>query len=171
MHFTTLLTVEVTKTEANVPEDRLVELHLELLKLKKKRSSKRDIMLDIAIERLEGLRSEFARQVDRLVFEKMEPYGEQTENPKYLEFEDKTEELKQQYETECTDCIKLSNGSILPVDDYFFRYKFCIHDDGKVYQKKFGQLKNDKRSKRAKTMKCKKRLEDENAKGRTCRGT
>ena len=153
MHFTTLLTVEVPKTEANVPEDRLIEIELDLLKLKYKQSSKRNIMLDLAIRKLEGLKSDFARQVNSLVCEKMDPYDEQTENPQFLEFEDKTEELKQQYETESTDCMKLSNGSILPVDHGFFRYKFCIHDDGKVYQKNFGQLKNDKRSKRAKTMK------------------
>ena len=152
MHFTTLVTVEVPKLEPNAIVDLFIEKQLEQLESKQATSTERDIMLDIEIRRLRGLKTEFARCVEVLMYNKMEPYNEQTEDPRYLEFEDETEELRRQYETEYTDCIKLPNGSILPADNRFFWNKFCIHDDGKVYQKNFGQLKHDKRSKRAKKM-------------------
>ena len=40
-----------------------------------------------------------------------------------LNNEDETEDLKKEYE-ECTDCIKLPDGRILPAHDWFFRHKF-----------------------------------------------
>jgi len=154
MHFKTLVTVEVPKLKPNPYVDMYIEKKIELLKGKKKNSKKKNFMLDIYIEHLNGLRSEFARCVMPLMYEKMEPYNENSDNLKFLEFEDITEELKKEYDerTDCIDCIKLPDGRILPSYDYFFRSKFVIHEDGKVYQMNYGQLKHDKRSKKAKKM-------------------
>ena len=151
MHFITLVTVEVPELHANPIEDMVVEEKLKYLNDLQKQNEK-NTMLDINIRMLNGLKTEFARQVYELMYEKMEPYNEQTENPKFLEFEDLTESLQEEYENARTDCIKLPDGRILPADDWIFHGKFAIHEDGKVYQKNFGKLKHDKRSKKAKKM-------------------
>lgn len=152
MHFKTLVAVEVPKLEENPIADLFIEKQIELLKEKQKENKKkRNVLSDINMRHLNGLRTEFARCVMALMYDKMEPYNEQTDNPKFLQFEDITEELKQEYE-ECTNCIKLPDGRILPENNWFFRHKFVIHEDGKVYQRHYGQLKNDKRSKKAKKM-------------------
>ena len=150
MHFKTLVTVEVPKLEPNPIADMFIEKQIELLKQNQDKT-KKDILADIDMRHLNGLRTEFARCVMALMYNKMDPYNEQTDNPKFLEFEDETEDLKKEYE-ECTDCIKLPDGRMLPAHDWFFRHKFVIHEDGKVYQRHFGQLKQDKRSKKAKKM-------------------
>lgn len=152
MHFKTLVAVEVPKLEENPIADLFIEKQIELLKEKQKENKKkRNVLSDINMRHLNGLRTEFARCVMALMYDKMEPYNEQTANPKFLQFEDLTEELRQEYE-ECTNCIKLPDGRILPENNWFFRHKFVIHEDGKVYQRHYGQLKNDKRSKKAKKM-------------------
>lgn len=150
MHFSILMTVQTPELEPNPIVDMFIEQRVEKLKSEHK-ESKRDIWLDMAIDHLNGMRTEFSRCIMAQVYDKMEPYSEQTENPKFLEFEDNTEELKEEY-AGCTDCIKLPDGRILPADVWIFRNKFVIHEDGKVYQKNFGQLKQDKRSKRTKKM-------------------
>lgn len=150
MHFKTLVAVEVPKLEENPIVDLFIEKQIESLKEKYKRN-KRNFRAECDLRHLNGLRTEFARCVMTLMYDKMDPYNEQTENPKFLQFEDRTDELRQKYE-ECINCIKLPNGRILPENDWFFRGKFVIHEDGKVYQRNYGQLKNDKRSKKAKKM-------------------
>lgn len=152
MHFKTLVTVDVPQLEPNPIVDEYIEKKINLIKEDLERTKKKNFIEEINLEQLNALRTEFSRCVMSLMYDKMEPYNEQTEDPKFLQFEDMTEELKEKYE-ECTDCIRLSDGRILPVNDWFFRGKFVIHEDGKVYQKNYGQLKLDKRSKKAKRMK------------------
>jgi len=148
MHFSILMTVQTPELEPNPIVDMFIEQRVEKLKSEHK-ETKRDIWRDWAIDYLNGMRTEFSRCVMGQVYDKMAPYCEQTDNPEFLEFEDHTEELKEEYEGNA-DCIKLSDGRILPADDWFFYNKFVIHEDGKVYQQNFGQLKQDKRSKKAK---------------------
>ncbi|UKI36977.1 MAG: hypothetical protein L6V93_01760 [Clostridiales bacterium] len=81
----------------------------------------------------------------------MEPYCESTENPDYLEFEDHTDELKDEYENKSVDCIKLPGGRIVSIHNSIVYGKYTVHN-GMVYQKRFGQLKHEKRSKTAKKM-------------------
>ena len=71
MHFTTLVTVEVPKLEPNAIVDLFIEKQLEQLESKQATSTERDIMLDIEIRRLRGLKTEFARCVEVLMYNKM----------------------------------------------------------------------------------------------------
>lgn len=52
-----------------------------------------DIYTELLIKRLNCRRDAFSVAVDNAVAEKLEPYCECTEDPRYLEFVDKTEEL------------------------------------------------------------------------------
>ncbi len=151
MHFTTLVTLDIPTVEEAIGDDAAIQETLTLLKIAQARLPK-DIMRDFLIRHLEGLKTIFARTVNNAVDLLLEPYAEQTENQEYLEFDDRTEDLRDEYEHGCVDCFKLPGGMLVSKYHRLVCNKFCIHDDGKVYQKNFGQLKHDKRSKKAKKM-------------------
>lgn len=150
MHFISLVTVEIPELTEDQAENQEVKKCLKELKKAYKQNPK-NIILELQIERLEGLTTEFARTVDYEVSEIMEPYDAGTEDPKYLEFDDRTEELKEAYFNGRPDCIRLPNGTILEAASYHFWDKFVI-SDGKVFQKYAGPLHHMKRTKKAKKM-------------------
>ena len=150
MHFSTLAKINLPETENDYETD--IEIGTQLLKLKAYiQEHPDDIVAKVNFQNLWGMRTAFSRNVASCIDELLEPYCESTDDPEYLEFEDHTEELKKEYDG-AVDCIKLPEGRIVTVYNRCVWDKFVIHDDGKVYQKYFGQLKHDKRSKRAKKM-------------------
>lgn len=148
MHFITLVAVDVGDFPICKVTDKRIEA--EIAKLSKDAT---DTTLDRVytkchLSQLRSLTNSFARAVDSAVEYRLEPYCECTDDEEYLEFIDETEDLKQHYE-KGIDCIKLPNGKIEMA--YVMSDKFCIKN-GLVYQRKYGQLKQDKRTKRAKKM-------------------
>lgn len=150
MHFISLVAVEMPKIKENQAENQEVEKCLEELREAYKQDSK-NIVLELQIERLSGLTTEFARALDHSVCQIMKPYDAGTEDPKYLEFDDRTEELEDAYFDGKTDCIRLPNGTILEATSYYFWDGFVI-SDGKVFQQYAGPLHHMKRTKKAKKM-------------------
>lgn len=149
MHTLTLVAVDIPEYTIDKTTDKLVAAELEYLRNLKEPTS---CFVAIHIKDLIGNRSTFSRIVNSAIGEKLEPYSESTEDPAYLEFDDHTDELRNEYENGCVDCLKLPNGSIISTESRYGRH-FTIHDDNKVYQRRFGKLKNDKRSKEAKKIK------------------
>ena len=149
MHYSILVTVDIPKTTPNPEQDRAILTQLELIGQNR---TKDDIVSEILAGRLRNLSNEFARHVDDEVSMSLEPYCEQTDNPAYLEFEDHTDELRDEYENGSVDCIKLPEGKIVSVENPRFWNRYIIGDDGKIYQKYFGPLQHPKRSKSAKKM-------------------
>lgn len=153
MHFSYLVTVDIPQITPNPEQDKRIEMQIADIQADlKDDGSSRNVMKDIILKELYGLRNEFARNVHREICAVMEPFSEQTDDPEYLHFEDHTEELREEYETGTVDCIKLPEGRKVSVGSREVFDKFIIGEDGKVYQKYFGQLKHPKRSKRAKKM-------------------
>lgn len=150
MHFISLVAVEMPKIKENPAENQEVKKCLEELREAYKQDSK-NIVLELQIERLSGLTTEFARALDHSVCQIMKPYDEGIEDLKYLEFNDRTEELEEAYFNGKPDCIRLPNGTILEATSYHFWDKFVI-SDGKVFQKYAGPLHHMKRTKKAKKM-------------------
>ena len=149
MHFLNLITVDIPTITPEPEVDARIQEDLKRLKEIK---TDKDFMADYYIEKLNSRSNAFGRRVDTEIDIKLEPYYEQTENPDYLEFDDYTEELRKEYETGKTDCIKFPGGKYYSVDHRMVRNKFIIGEDGLVYQKDFGPLHHPKRSKRAKKM-------------------
>lgn len=90
----------------------------------------------------------FPSQVIACVDEIMEPYYVSTEDPRYLEFFDRTEEMKATFARKI-DCLKLPNGKI--VENYGPPWYLDVTiRDGKVYQRTAGPLKHEKRTRKAK---------------------
>ena len=64
----------------------------------------------------------------------LEPYYEATDNPAFLEFQDKTEQAKKEYQTDMARAVRMWDGVVVPVDDPLFDEFYRIVD-GKVYLK------------------------------------
>lgn len=61
----------------------------------------------------------------------LEPYNCCTENPDYLEFYDKTQELETAY-AKTMDCIKLPEGRIISVKESVGKHRYVIRDGDMV---------------------------------------
>ena len=85
------------------------------------------------------------------ISDKMEPFCECTEDKRYLEFYDTTEDVKVGYLSDKFDCFRLPNGSIVPY--YHKSVKGFVIIDGVVYQRCAGRLKHAKRTKKARKLK------------------
>ena len=98
MHYLALIAVEIPEIKdemANADiEEILEELEQVMLEDKEHR-----LTVEMYTERKNNLRTLFTRTVNRAVISKMQPYWEDTQNPKYLEFQDQTEEILEKYKT------------------------------------------------------------------------
>ena len=148
MHFTTFVAVDIGKYPVNKKTDKEIKVEIERLLSDQTNLDKNNIMIQCHIGYLRSLTNSFARAVNIAVEHRLEPYCECTENEEYLEFYDETEQTKQEYETGGMDCIKLRSGAIVPC---YAIPKYCIKD-GKVYQKEWGPLHHEKRTKKSKRM-------------------
>lgn len=155
MHSRTLVTVDIPEVKTDIETDREIQNTISDLETALEKCDKDSIgskiMNRIYLGRFKGMSNTFARAVYQAVDELLEPYSESTENPEYLDFEDHTDDLKNEYENKSVDCIKLPGGKIVSAHNRIIFDKFIIRD-GLVYQKYFGQLKHEKRSKTAKKM-------------------
>ncbi len=151
MHFVTFVPVTVPKQEPDPDENLRVQIQIELYKQTLEKDP-HNIFAKIYAERCMGLMTEFDRAVTEAVDVALEPYSEATENPEYLEFIDETEDLREGYAHRTEDCIQLPDGKIVSLYERPLRGRFEIRN-GKVYQKKFGQLQSSHRSKKAKKFK------------------
>lgn len=93
----------------------------------------------------------FEKTMMHQIDEMMKPYDGNTENSEYLEFEDMSESLREDYHKRGLDVVRLSNGSIRRTYDQWFRDNFVI-ENGVVFQRRWGPLHHPKRSKKAKRM-------------------
>ena len=148
MHFVTFVAVDVGDYPICEQADKAIKEKLDELSKMTEDTIPARAYLKCSISQLNSLTNSFARAVDSAVERRLEPYCECTDDEEYLEFIDETEDVKTQY-ANGVDCIKLSNGKIVPA--WKLNDKFCIKN-GLVYQKKWGPLKHDKRTKKAKRM-------------------
>ena len=158
MHFLTLVTVEVPKTIENEIQNQ--EIKQDITNIKKiltEYDDKKDgifgnVMLKCQLKHLQGLQNTFARNVNDAVDDYLDPFGAETDNPKYIEFYDTTDDLKSEYETWNVTAIKMPNGTIVSERSDEFNDKYVVQD-GKVLERCWGQLKTRKSTKRTKRMK------------------
>ena len=150
MHFLTLVPVSVPKQEPDPVKDVLVQATLMELRDKMENDPK-DFMAKIFVSELTGKTTPFGRAVFDAVYEKMDPYAVESENPAEQEFVDCTEELREEYRSGTIDCVRLADGTVVERYDPRFRNRFSVKD-GKIVQNDFGPLHHKKRSKKAKKM-------------------
>ena len=149
MHFLTLAILEIPEVREDKELDKQIVEALKELELQKQIETK-NFMLDFTIGRFQNLQSSFSRAVNDGVSELMYPYCESLEDPEYLEFEDRTEKLREEYE-DAVDCIKLPQGTVVEQYGDPLWGRFVVRD-GKVFQRDAGSLHHEKRTKKAKRM-------------------
>ena len=154
MHFITTVVVHLPQISEDTKTDKEVLEYRESLKEQLKNASGfgAKVWLECHINELGNYTGAFGRAVVEAVGDCLEPYCECTENPKYLEFEDMTDEIKQRYNFGTGDYVKMPNGSLISIYSCEFSRKFAIKD-GLVYEKDWGPLKSLKRTKRARKIK------------------
>ena len=149
MHFLTLAILEIPEIREDKELDKQIVEALKELELQKQIETK-NFMLDFTIGRFQNLQSSFSRAVNDGVSELMYPYCASMEDPEYLEFDDRTEKLREEYKS-AVDCIKLPQGTIVEQYGDPLWGRFIIRD-GKVFQRDAGPLHHEKRTKKAKRM-------------------
>ena len=95
MHYATLVTVEIEPCE----EDMVRVIGARSLDIYQSEVKMRSTVFS----------SRMAEEVDTV----MEPFYCETDNPDYLEFEDKTEEYWEAYENETVNLVRFPNGTVL----------------------------------------------------------
>lgn len=146
MHFKTLVTVEIPPTVEDERKNQEIREMIEGLE-SEKQTDEFGMVSFLFFSILQGNTTSFARNVVQCVEEVMEPYSAELPE-EYLEFDDKTELLRSEYE-QSVDCLKLPEGKIVELCSYPYHGRFCIID-GKVYQRNAGALHHVKRTKKAK---------------------
>ncbi len=154
MHTMTLVAVDIppiNETPKN-PTPETVQTMMQYLLLKNAilDGTEKRFMADFYLGRMVSNMTAFSREVEKRTFELLDPYFTETENPKYIEFIDCTDEVKEEYENGSVNCFKGSNGIIYSEYSRIGRSFTMI--DGVVYQKCAGPLKHPKRTKKAKRM-------------------
>ena len=150
-HYNIYLAEKIPAIEENKEQSLEVLAEIESLKPDAaKKEFKENWHARFGIKFLTSRLTSFAREVSDSVCRRLEPFRQDTEDPQYLQFDDMTEELKDEFKNGTTRKVKLPNGTYLE--------PYCNLDggytvyNGKVYKAVFGQLKHRKRNKRAKKM-------------------
>lgn len=146
MHFLSLVTLEIPK----IIEDENTNKEIEE-QIKTSKEVENPILKKLALRKLRSLKTTFSRKVTSYIDDIMEPYSETPTEQCYLEFIDHTQELKYNYETGTTDCIRLANGTLVTENHPAFFKKYIMHQ-GKIFQRDAGPLHHMKRTKSAKKM-------------------
>ena len=104
----------------------------------------------------EALRNQlqFENFIETLVGNRLEPYWENTEDPRYLVFSDCTEDCRTEYESNGETLVRLLDGRWVRPFSTAFESIYTL-DEGKIYKRSFGPLHHHKRTKKAKRMKTK----------------
>lgn len=161
MHFLTLVATEVPKESEDELENKkikeLIAEMQELLETPEVKDNHEDIMTRVVLKcRLSdfrGLQSTFARNVFGKVNKELEPYAEQTEDDRYLEFCEIWDDIQDTYETDTVKCLKLPNGQYLSLSADGISDKYAVTKEGVIKERNWGQLKTQKSTKRTKRMK------------------
>lgn len=154
MHFYNLVTVKdilpTPKPEnADITEKLLDEAAAcEMEKLVAAQKKEPDnFYISLCIKDCELSGNQFCRAVLSKIEDVMEPTNIYTDDPQYLTFYVMEDDLRKRFNTKKTDCVKLPNGKIRPIN---LNFKII---DGVVYQQCAGRLKHTIRTKKAKRMK------------------
>ena len=151
MHYATLVTVEVEHNEEDLVRVIGAAKLMQEIEEKKKESREHRVVLEI-YQSMVGMRSTvFSSRMADEVDAVMEPFYSDTDNPDYLEFEDKTEEHRQEYENGTVNVVRFPNGTVRTEHQYVVYRKYEIMD-GKLYEKSWGPLHHRKRTKMCRRM-------------------
>ena len=115
MHYLTLVAVDIPEVKEEPEVDAVIKSAIEELKGKYfdgEKGAMSAIVRNLRLERLCAMSNAFSRAVDDAVSEAMEPYCENTEDPRFLEFVDMTESAEKEYQTGHVEMVPASGRKI-----------------------------------------------------------
>ena len=170
MHFKTLLAVTMPEKEISEQsvdpvakaiakclmqeeerEDEIINTKIEEINRNVLAKDPNNILWNYMRERLLKQKNSFSRRLTSIVEDLLEKFYCDTKNPAYLVFEDKTQEIIDEYENGTANVYRLADGRYVSIREYPYYRDFTVID-GIVYQKNVGQIKGYKRTKKAKRM-------------------
>ena len=151
MHYATLVTVEIEACDEDMARVTGARSIIQEIEEQKKENPGHHTILDIYRSEVKVRSTAFSSKMADEVDAAMEPFYSDTDNPKYLEFEDKTENYRKRYETEKVNLVRFPNGTVLTVRQSAVWHKYEIVD-GRLYEKNWGPLHHRKRTKMCKRM-------------------
>ncbi len=151
MHYATLVTVEMEPCEEDMEIAAAAGSLIQEIEEHKKKNPEHHIMLDIYQSGIKMRSTAFSSRMAEEVDAVMEPFYCDTDNPDYLEFEDRTEEYRETYETETVNLVRFPNGALLTEHRYEVWQKYEIVD-GRLYERRWGPLHHRKRTKMCRRM-------------------
>lgn len=152
MHYATLVTVDIEPCMEDEKRKAEAQELLQEIENQKKENPEHHIMLDIYQSEIKMHSTVFSSRMADEVDTIMAPFYCETDNPDYLEFEDKTEEYRKVYENETVNLVRFPNGTILTDRQYAVFHKYEIVD-GRLYERNWGPLHHRKRTKMCKRIK------------------
>ena len=154
MHYLTLVAVDIPEVKEEPEVDAAIKSAIEELKGKNfdgEKGAMSTIVRNLRLERLCAISNAFSRAVDCAVSEAMEPYCENTEDPRFLEFVDMTESAEKEYQTGHVEMVRLPEGKYVFPHSRPFSDRYIV-SEGKVLERDAGPCKHAIRTKRAKKM-------------------
>lgn len=151
MHFRSLLTVYIPDVQQEPEWENDISEKIKIAEDLPGSKIAHNVMRKILIEEMCNVSTAFGRELNPVIRDTMERFNCGTEDKRFLEFEDHTEEYLRDY-NDITTCIKLPDGRIVEEYSKPLWDKFIVKD-GRVYQKYAGPLHHPKRTKKAKKMK------------------
>ena len=146
MHYSTLVTVDIEPCIEDEKRKAEAQELLQEIENQKKENPEHHIMLDIYQSEIKMRSTVFSSRMAEEVDAAMEPFYSETDNPDYLEFEDKTEEYRGEYENGTVNLVRFPNGTVLTERQYAVWHKYEIVD-GRLYERNWGPLHHRKRTK------------------------
>lgn len=134
MHYATLVTVEIEACDEDMARVTGARSIIQEIEEQKKENPGHHTILDIYQSEVKMRNTAFSNRMVEEVDAAMEPFYSDTDNPKYLEFEDKTENYRKRYETETVNLVCFPNGTVLKVRQSAVWHKYEIVD-GRLYEK------------------------------------
>lgn len=151
MHYATLVTVEIEETMADRDRAEEAKNLIQEMEEKKKENPEHHIMLELYQSEVKMRSTAFSSRMAEEVDAVMEPFYCETDNPDYLEFEDRTEEYRREYENGTVNLVRFPNGTVFTDRQYAVYHKYEIVD-GRLYERSWGVLHHRKRTRRCKRM-------------------
>ena len=133
-HFVTLVNFYMPKLEENCEENMRYAEQIAEVK-EKLTQDPESFALRFLLKRLQSKASTLERSAECEIDELMAPFCEGTDDPAYLEFEDRTDDLRRDYETDKINCVRFPNGTVVPEYSRLVCEKYLIKD-GKVFRKR-----------------------------------
>ena len=109
-HFVTLVNFYMPKLEENCEENMRYAEQIAEVK-EKLAQDPESFALRFLLKRLQSKASTLERSAECEIDELMAPFCEGTDDPAYLEFEDRTDDLRRDYETGKINCVRFPDGT------------------------------------------------------------